>query len=100
MVQYQQDLAQVCEQNIDVTNFENELNGFKDKFGKNYESAATHFKKDIDEIAQSVARVEAIKKELTTSENQLRLANNKLDDVSVKRLTKNNSRMAAKVASL
>lgn len=99
-VQYQQDLAQVREQNIDVTNFENELNDFKARFGKNYASAATHFQKAIDEIDKSIARMEAIKKELTTSENQLRLANNKLDDVSIKRLTKNNPTMTNKFASL
>ncbi len=95
-VAYKQELAQVREQNIDITYFESDLTNFKTAFGKNYQSAATNFKKAIDEIDKSIARMEAVKKALTTSENQLRLANNKLEDVSVKKLTKNNPTMKAK----
>ena len=69
---------------------------FKNAFGKNYESASNNFKKAIEEIDKSIARMEAVKRALTTSENQLRLANNKLEDVSVKKLTRGNPTMKAK----
>lgn len=95
-VGYRKELEQVKEQNIDITHFESDLTQFKHAFGKNYESASTNFKKAIDEIDKSIARMEAVKKALTTSENQLRLANNKLEDVSVKKLTRGNPTMKAK----
>ena len=99
-VAYKQELAQVREQNIDITHFESDLTNFKNAFGKNYQSASNNFKKAIEEIDKSIARMEAVKKALTTSENQLRLANNKLEDVSVKKLTKNNPTMKAKFDAL
>lgn len=95
-LQYQQELALVKEQNIDITHFEEDLEIFKNAFSKNYQSASNNFQKAIDEIDKAIKRMEAVKAALTTSENQLRLANNKLDDVSVKKLTRNNPTMKAK----
>ncbi|HFI0860645.1 TPA: DUF2130 domain-containing protein [Streptococcus suis] len=99
-LQYQQELALVKEQNIDITHFEEDLEIFKNAFAKNYQSASNNFQKAIDEIDKAIKRMEAVKAALTTSENQLRLANNKLDDVSVKKLTRNNPTMKAKFESL
>lgn len=95
-VAYKQELEQVREQNIDITHFESDLTNFKNAFGKNYQSASKNFKSAIDEIDKAIARMEAVKRSLTTSENQLRLANNKLEDVSVKKLTRGNPTMKAK----
>ncbi|MGT2754891.1 DUF2130 domain-containing protein [Streptococcus ovis] len=97
---YKQELALIREQNIDITNFEEDLNAFKVAFAKNYQSASTNFGKAIDEIDKAIKRMEEVKKFLTTSENQLRLANNKLDDVSVKKLTRKNPTMKAKFDAL
>lgn len=99
-LQYQQELALVKEQNIDITHFEEDLEIFKNAFAKNYQSASNNFQKAIDEIDKAIKRMEAVKAALTTSENQLRLANNKLDDVSVKKLTRNNPTMKAKFETL
>ncbi|WP_334115751.1 DUF2130 domain-containing protein [Streptococcus parasuis] len=99
-LQYQQELAMVKEQNIDITHFEEDLEIFKNAFAKNYQSASNNFQKAIDEIDKAIKRMEAVKTALTTSENQLRLANNKLDDVSVKKLTRNNPTMKAKFEAL
>ena len=99
-LQYQQELALIREQNIDITHFEEDLEVFKNAFAKNYHSASTNFKKAIDEIDKAIKRMEEVKRFLTTSENQLRLANNKLDDVSVKKLTRNNPTMKAKFEEL
>ena len=99
-LKYKQELALVREQNIDITHFEDDLETFKNAFAKNYNSASTNFKKAIDEIDKAIKRMEAVKTALTTSENQLRLANNKLDDVSVKKLTRKNQTMKAKFEEL
>ncbi|EGJ27418.1 hypothetical protein STRPO_0343 [Streptococcus porcinus str. Jelinkova 176] len=99
-LEYKQELALVKEQHIDITHFEEDLNIFKTAFAKNYNSASTNFKKAIDEIDKSIKRMEEVKRFLTTSENQLRLANNKLDDVSVKKLTRHNPTMADKFKEL
>ena len=97
---YKQEIALIREQNIDITTFEADLDVFKTGFEKNYNSASKNFAKAIDEIDKSIKRMEEVKKALLTSENQLRLANNKLEDVSVKKLTKKNPTMAEKFASL
>ena len=86
-------LALVRSQNIDVTNFENELNDFKDKFFKNYNVAKNHFDKAIDEIDKTIDHLQKVKDSLLGSERQLRIANDKAQEVSVKRLTKNNPTM-------
>ncbi|EHJ52163.1 DUF2130 domain-containing protein [Streptococcus macacae] len=99
-LKYKQELALIREQNIDITHFEDDLETFKNAFAKNYNSASTNFKKAIDEIDKSIKRMEEVKRFLTTSENQLRLANNKLDDVSVKKLTRKNPTMKAKFEAL
>ena len=83
-LKYKQELALVREQNIDITHFEEDMDAFKVAFAKNYNSASVNFGKAIDEIDKAIKRMEEVKKFLTTSENQLRLANNKLDDVSIK----------------
>lgn len=99
-LKYKQELALIREQNIDITHFEEDLETFKQAFAKNYNSASSNFKKAIDEIDKAIKRMEEVKRFLTTSENQLRLANNKLDDVSVKKLTRKNPTMQAKFAAL
>lgn len=97
---YKQELALIKEQNIDITHFEEDLDQFKNAFAKNYQSASNNFKKAIDEIDKSIKRMEEVRRFLTTSENQLRLANNKLEDVSVKKLTRQNPTMREKFAAL
>lgn len=99
-LKYKQELALVREQNIDITHFEEDLDAFKLAFAKNYNSASTNFGKAIDEIDKAIKRMEEVKKFLTTSENQLRLANNKLEDVSVKKLIRKNPTMKAKFEAL
>lgn len=92
-LQYKHELALVREQNIDVSNFEDSLLKFKDDFGRNYRIAHDHFDKAIDEIDKTIRSLEKVKKELMGSDNQLRIATNKVEDVSVKKLTKNNPTM-------
>ncbi|MBF0777065.1 serine/threonine-protein kinase MRCK beta [Streptococcus azizii] len=99
-LKYKQELALVREQHIDITHFEEDLQTFKNAFAKNYQSASTNFQKAIDEIDKAIKRMEAVKAALTTSENQLRLANNKLEDVTVKKLTRKNPTMKAKFDAL
>ncbi len=87
-------------QNIDITNFENELDTFKTGFARNYELASKKFKTAIDEIDKTIEHLQKTKEALLGSENNLRLANNKADDLTVKKLTKGNPTMAAKFAEL
>ena len=97
---YKQQLAVVQNQNIDITNFENEMNDFKAKFGRNYELASRRFKEAIEEIDKTIQHLQKTKDALLGSENNLRLANNKAQDLTIKRLTKNNPTMQAKFAAL
>ncbi|HUH53609.1 MAG TPA: DUF2130 domain-containing protein [Microbacteriaceae bacterium] len=99
-LEYKQELAHIKEQNIDITNFENELNDFKDRFGKNYDLASRKFHSAIEEIDKAIARLNKVKEELLGSERNLRLANDKAQDVTIKRLTRDNSTMANKFAEL
>ena len=92
---YKQELAVVRSQNVDITNFEENLRDFKDAFSRNYELAHSHFDKAIDEIDKTIDQLKKVKKELQGSDKQLRLANNKVDEVSVKKLTKDNPTMQA-----
>lgn len=92
---YKQELAVVCSQNIDISNFEENLMNFKDNFGRNYDIAHTHFDKAIDEIDKTIDHLQKVKRELQGSDNQLRIANNKVDDISIKKLTKDNPTMQA-----
>lgn len=99
-LKYKTELAQVRSQNLDITNFEESLNKFKDGFSKNYISASNHFQKAIEEIDKSIARMQKVKEELTTSENQLRLANQKAEDLTIKKLTRGNPTMTVKFEEL
>ena len=92
---YKQELAVVRNQNIDISNFEENLMNFKDNFGRNYDIAHTHFDKAIDEIDKTIDHLQKVKRELQGSDNQLRIANNKVDDISIKKLTKDNPTMQA-----
>lgn len=92
---YKQELAVVRSQNIDISNFEENLMNFKDNFGRNYDIAHTHFDKAIDEIDKTINHLQKVKRELQGSDNQLRIANNKVDDISIKKLTKDNPTMQA-----
>ena len=90
---YKQELANIRNQNIDITNFENDINDFKEKFARNYRLASEKFKTAIDEIDKTITHLQKTKEALLSSENNLRLANNKAEDLSIKRLTKNNPTM-------
>jgi hypothetical protein len=97
---YKQELAVVRNQNIDISDFEESLMKFKDDFGRNYNLAHNHFEKAIDEIDKTIQHLEKVKQELQGSDRQLRIANDKVDDVSVKKLTKGNPTMQAKFDEL
>lgn len=97
-LEYKTELARVREQNIDITNFEDALDTFKSGFARNYDLAARKFKEAIDEIDKSIDRLQKVKSSLLGSENNLRLANRKAEDLTIKRLTRGNPTMAAKFA--
>ncbi len=99
-LQYKQEVALMREQNIDITNFEEELTAFKTGFAKNYELASRKFQTAIDEIDKTITHLQKTKDALLSSENNLRLANNKADDLTVKKLVKNNPTMKEKFDSL
>jgi len=99
-LKFKTELALVKAQNIDITNFENELDEFKAGFARNYELASKKFKTAIDEIDKTIDHLQKTKEALLGSENNLRIANNKADDLTVKKLTKGNPTMAAKFAEL
>jgi len=95
-LKYKQELNLMRSQNIDITNFEDKIIQFREGFAKNYISASNHFEKAIEEIDKSIARMQKVKQELTTSANQLRLANQKADGLTIKKLTYGNPTMKAK----
>ncbi len=99
-LQYKTELAHVREQNIDITNFEEELDTFRTGFARNYDLASRKFKKAIEEIDKTIDHLQKTKDALQGSENNLRLANNKADDLTIKKLTRRNPTMAAKFAEL
>jgi hypothetical protein len=99
-LKYKTELAIVKSQNIDITNFENELEAFKTSFARNYELASKKFQTAIDEIDKTINHLQKTKEALLGSENNLRIANNKAGDLTVKKLTKGNPTMAAKFAEL
>ena len=92
-LEYKQQLAIAKSQSIDVTNFENQLYDFRDKFGRNYRLASEKFKTAIDEIDKSINHLQKIKEALIGSENNLRLANDKAEALTIKKLTQNNPTM-------
>ncbi len=99
-LKYKQELNLMRNQSIDITNFEDKISNFKDGFSKNYLSASSHFEKAIAEIDKSITRMQKVKQELTTSENQLRLANQKADGLTIKKLTYGNPTMKLKFDEL
>ena len=99
-LEYKKQIAEYQTQNIDITNFENKMNEFKDKFGRNYQLASDKFHKAIEEIDKTIDHLQKTKEALLSSENNLRLANDKAQDLSVKKLTRNNPTMAQKFADL
>ena len=99
-LKYKTELALVKAQSVDVTDFEKELDSFKDAFGKNYDLASRRFQTAIDEIDKSIDHLQKTKEALLGSERNLRLANDKAQDVTIKKLTRGNPTMAAKFADL
>lgn len=99
-LEYKAELARVKSQNIDITNFENELEDFKGKFSKNFVAASEKFKLAIKQIDDSIKDLEKVKESLLSSERQLKLANDKAQDVTLKKLTKGNPTMAEKFKEL
>ncbi|AFT66378.1 DUF2130 domain-containing protein [Cycloclasticus sp. P1] len=99
-LKYKQELAIVKAQNVDITHFEEELDAFKTGFARNYDLASKKFKTAITEIDKTIDHLQKTKDALLGSENNLRLANNKADDLTVKKLTKKNPTMAAKFEAL
>lgn len=99
-LQYKAELAQVKAQNIDITNFESQLNDFKVGFSKNYNLASDQFAKAIDQIDKSILAMQKVKEELEKSARNLRLANDKAQDVTIKKLTRGNPTMEQKFKEL
>ncbi len=99
-LKYKTELALVKAQNVDITNFENELETFKSAFARNYDLASQKFQKAIDEIDKSIDHLQKTKEALLGTDRNLRLANDKAQDVTIKKLTKGNPTMAAKFAEL
>ncbi|MBV6403484.1 MAG: hypothetical protein GFGODING_00222 [Flavobacteriales bacterium] len=99
-LQYKNELALVKAQNIDITNFEEQLESFKSAFGNNYRLASEKFQKAIAEIDKSIEHLQKTKEALLGTDRNLRLANDKAQDVTIKKLTRKNPTMAAKFAEL
>lgn len=95
-LQLQQQIKFLKNQNIDITNFENNINEFKDAFARNYSLASDQFAKAIDEIDKTIDHLSKVKENLLKSDNNLRLANNKATDITIKRLTANSPSVAKK----
>ena len=88
-IEYKKQLKIVQEQNIDISHFEENINSFKEAFGRNYRLASEKFKKAIEEIDKTIDHLQKTKEALLSSENNLRLANNKADDLTIRKLTRN-----------
>lgn len=99
-LKYKQELALIKAQDIDIANFENELDNFKEAFGRNYDLASRKFQTAIDEIDKSIDHLQKTKEALLGTDRNLRLANDKAQDVTIKKLTKGNPTMAEKFAEL
>ena len=99
-LEYKQELELVREQNIDITNFEENINDFKEKFSRNYRIASEKFAGAIDEIDKTISHLQKIKDNLLSSENNLRLANDRAQDLTIKKLTRNNPTMKLKFEEL
>ena len=99
-MKYKAELALIKNQNIDISNFEEKINAFKDGFARNYELASRKFKTAIEEIDKTIDHLQKTKDALLSSENNLRLANNKAEDLTIKKLTQGNPTMKAKFEGL
>ncbi len=99
-MQFKAELALIKNQNIDITNFEEKVNSFKDGFARNYDLASRKFKAAIEGIDKTIKTLEKTKEDLLSSENNLRLANEKTEDLTIKKLTHNNPTMKAKFDEL
>ena len=99
-MEYKAELNLMRNQNVDITNFEENINTFKEGFARNYELASNKFKTAIDEIDKTINHLQKTKEALLSSENNLRLANNKADDLTIKKLTGGNPTMKAKFEAL
>ncbi|CRZ21298.1 DUF2130 domain-containing protein [Kingella kingae] len=99
-LQYKQEVATMRAQNIDITNFESELDDFREKFGRNYRLASEKFQAAIKHIDETIKHLEKTKADLLGAENNLRLANDKAEDLTVKKLTRKNPTMKAKFDAL
>lgn len=99
-LKYKAELTLVRSQNIDITNFEENMDKFKEGFAKNYQLASNRFKTAIDEIDKTIDHLQKTKDALLSSENNLRLANDKAEDLTIKKLTRGNPTMKAKFAEL
>ena len=99
-LEYKREIAQIKNQNIDITNFESDLNLFKDKFLNNVDLAMRQHSSAIDEIDKAIKTLQKIKELFEKSDNNLRLANNKLEDLTIKKLTRNNPTMKEKFDAL
>ena len=93
-LEYKKQLEVVKNQNIDISHFEENMNNFKDAFGRNYRLASEKFKKAIEEIDKTIDHLQKTKEALLSSENNLRLANNKAEDLTIKKLTSNSETIA------
>ncbi len=99
-LQFQKELVQIKNQNIDIAHFEEDMNDFKSKFARNFKLASERFQTAIDEIDKTILHLQKTKEALLSSENNLSLANKKAQDLGIKRLTAHNPTMAAKFAEL
>ena len=99
-LKFKQEVALMKQQNLDITNFENDLNDFKSAFSRNYELASRKFKTAIDEIDKTIDHLQKTKAALLSSEDNLRLANNKAEDLTIKKLTRKNPTMRSKFEAL
>lgn len=99
-LEYKREAAMIKEQNIDISNFEEDLEKFKSSFSRNYELASKKFKTAIDEIDKTINHLQKTKEALLSSDNNLRIANNKAEDITIKKLVRKNPTMKEKFAML
>jgi hypothetical protein len=95
-MEYKHQLARMKQENIDVTHFEEQMETFKQGFGRNYELASKKFEEAIDQIDKSIAQLNKVKESLRSSERNLRLANDKAEGLTIKKLTRGNPTMKQK----
>jgi hypothetical protein len=99
-LQYKSELAIIKAQNIDISNFENQLTGFQTAFARNYDLASRQFQTAVEEIDKSIDHLQKTKEALLSTVRNLRLANDKAQDVTIRKLTRGNPTMAAKFSDL